>query len=164
MTQGTFPHFIPSSTFSCCLSNRVDLQSLQLQLEGISVSVSDLAATLANALPIWDLEFWLFHTLVLTRHQYRNALFYEANKLKLSFHILWKDKKLLLFLQNHIKQKATATRVLLTLLNENQSIAVENTLGRTASIRGKERLKTSLLYNLGKECERMGLKKGLIEG
>lgn len=49
------------------------------------------------------------------------------------------------FLQNHIKGKATATRVLLSLLNENQSIAVENMLGRTASIRGKGRLKTSLL-------------------
>lgn len=71
---------------------------------------------------------------------------------------------MLLFLQNHIKQKVTATRVLLTLLNENQSIAVENMLGRTVSIRGKERLKTFLLYNLGKERERMGLEKGLIEG
>lgn len=71
---------------------------------------------------------------------------------------------MLFFLQNHIKEKATATGVLLSWLNENQSIAVENTLGRTASIRGKGRLKTSLLYNLGKECERMGLKKALIEG
>ena len=130
------------------------------------MSVSNQATTLGNALPIWDLEreVCLFLTLVLIRHQYCNALFYEANKLKLSFHVLWKDKKLLLFLQNHIKQKATAAGVLLTLLNETQNIAVENTLGRTASIRGKERLKTSLLYNLGKECERMGLKKGLIEG
>lgn len=122
------------------------------------------AATLGNALPIWDFKVCLLLTWDFIRYQYYNALFHEANKLKLSFHILWKDKELLLFLQNHIKQKATATRVLLTLLNENQSIAVENTLGRTASIRGKERLKTSLLYNLGKECEIMGLKKGLIEG
>lgn len=67
-------------------------------------------------------------------------------------------------MQNHIKEKATATGILLSLLNENQNIAVENMLGRTASIRGKGRLKTFLLYNLRKECERMGLKKALIEG
>lgn len=36
-----------------------------------------------------------------------------------------KDKKLLLFLQNHIKQKATAIRVLLTSFNESQGIQLE---------------------------------------
>jgi len=127
------------------------------------VSGSNQLGTPANPLPIWDVE--TEDCLLLTlRPQYCNALFYEANKLKLSFHVLWKEKKLLLCLQNHIKQKAMATGVLLALLNENQSVAVENTLRRTASIRGKTRLKTSPLYNLGKECERMGLKKGLIEG
>lgn len=78
---------------------------------------------------VWLVEYWkgslLFSYSRSQRHQYCNACFYEGNKLKLSCSTLSKDKKLLLFLQNHIKQKATATRVLLTSFNESQGIPLE---------------------------------------
>lgn len=98
--QGAFPLFTPGSTFSWCLPKRVDQQSLQLQLEGIGVSVSNQAATSSNRIPIWDVEteLCLFLTLDVQKHPYCSVFSYEANKLKFSCHVLWKDKKVVIIL------------------------------------------------------------------